>query len=937
MRPITGFASVREFVPLFFSFKHPMTLFAEKLRLLGVHQDLLWFLVLMGWCFAATLWWRVPARRTDWVWLPWAAAAGILTTLVQFFSFNPPFEIFHELLIPGAHEVYEPAVIPPDLLADIVLAGGFFAILALWWNRVRRTGQDRWLCIAMIALCVIAAPLHVDVPRFGAWLLAALPLVALAQFWWRNPPTRLAGGGLLLTGLLPLLSPVGPLAMLAGKAQRDGATAWFGAVCALAHLIALALILTGLLRDKLHAMDRPDRRALQDDVRPFWQGGAIWLTLGLGAALLGGADNVKEIKVNRMRLTAARAHDVPGNLVDRLRIPITDEPAVRSALEHLSTSLPFLKDARFIVRDGDELVAIGLRDDAITTTRLGPMDATRLQKWSAAQPDIISMPVPEAWAPYYTRVPLKDSQGHMAGWLEFKWVEFYMTLARKWRTGPLLVTALGAVLAAVFFVQRRSSREREEALRAAAVAAEAGRVKIAFLAKVSHELRTPLQSILGYAELLQRNLPGNTERKQIEALHHHGQLMTRLVNDLIDLSALESGAFRLVDEPVPLPEIVQQTAESFRPRAEAKGLSLSISIAPDVPAWVTTDAGRLRQLLLNLMGNAVKFTRTGSITVSLTTTANGQTELAVRDTGPGIAAEDQARVFEPFARLALTAQEEGTGLGLALVAGLARSMGGTVAVESAPGHGSCFRLKLPLRLAAAPVSASVIETTTRLQGLRVLIADDNDLVRTLFTTYLNSLGAKCLVARNGREALEVAGTSACDVIVLDLAMPEIDGTEVTRRLRAAGSTVRIIGVSAHTDVHERNTALAAGMDLFLTKPLELSALGEAIAGGGSHDSMEEKMQLLRTKLAKRFRAELPTEIERIETALRDHDRATVRDAAHRLKNSAFVVGDDSLGRAAAELERAADAADQSALTTAWNACTAALESWSTTTKTRTTA
>src|SRR5690606_22561802 len=117
-------------------------------------------------------------------------------------------------------------------------------------------------------------------------------------------------------------------------------------------------------------------------------------------------------------------------------------PAVRSALEHLSTSLPFLKDARFIVRDGDELVAIGLSADTLTTTSLGPMDATRLQKWSEAQPDIISMRVPEAWAPYYTRVPLRDSHGHMAGWLEFKWVEFYMTLARKWRTGPLLVTAL---------------------------------------------------------------------------------------------------------------------------------------------------------------------------------------------------------------------------------------------------------------------------------------------------------------------------------------------------------------------------------------------------------------------------------------------------------------------------------------------------------------
>src|SRR5690606_85034 len=162
---------------------------------------------------------------------------------------------------------------------------------------------------------------------------------------------------------------------------------------------------------------------------------------------------------------------------------------------------------------------------------------------------------------------------------------------------------------------------------------------------------------------------------------------------------------------------------------------------PDVPAWVTADAGRLRQLLLNLIGNAVKFTRAGSITVSLSVDAAGRMELGVRDTGPGIAPEDQARVFEPFARLALTAQEAGTGLGLALVAGLVRSMGGTVAVESTPGQGSCFQLNLPLRPAPAPVTTAAGEGTIHLEGLRVLIADDNDLVRALFTSYLSSLGA----------------------------------------------------------------------------------------------------------------------------------------------------------------------------------------------------
>lgn len=899
---------------------------------LGVHQDLVWFLVLIGWSLATALWWRVPTHRSEWHWVPWVAAIGILTTLVQFFSFNPPFEIFQELLIPGTHEIYVPALIAPDLLADIVLASGTFAILALWWLRMAPGGESKWFRGAMILTCIASGPLQVTAPWPGALLYVALPWIAMIWLGLRRPVPPLACVCLILAALLPLISPVGPVAILAGKAQRAGATGWFGAICALAHLLVVSVIMMGLIRNKLRGLKSTARRTLMDDLRPFWYGGIAWLGLGVAAALLAGSDNVKEIKVNRMRLTASRAQDIPATLVDRLKPPMStaDQVATRSILENLSTSLPFLKGARFVVRQDNGLVAYAVHGGKLTSSSLGPLDAVSARDWAEARPEILSGKVPEAWTPYYTRVPLRDSQGHMAGWLEFAWVEFYMTLARKWRTGPLLVTALGTVLAAVFFVQRRNSREREEALRVAAVAAEAGRIKTSFLAKVSHELRTPLQSILGYGELLEQEVSTPASRKQLAALRQHGQLMTRLVNDLIDLSALESGAFRLVENPVSLTNLIRQTVDSLRPRGAAKGLAINLRIAPDTPEWILGDAERLRQILINLVNNALKYTQIGHIDIALAHHTDDQAqaiELTVTDTGPGIARDEQDRLFQPFSRLELTAAHEGSGLGLALVAGLCRSMGGRVWVESELGKGACFRVKLPIKSTTAPQAEAASQTGTLLHGLRVLIADDNALVRELFTAYLNEQGAGCSIATNGEEALQLARKQNFDAIILDLAMPGINGGEVARRLRAEGSSVHIVGVSAHTDPADRAEALAAGMNTFLTKPVELSALGRSVLPGSTAMPVETRLAELRKKLVRQFRQELPGEVERLSTALAKQDWATLGDAIHHMKNSALVVDDARLGKACSKLESAITAGDHATVESAWTACMAAFQPW----------
>lgn len=930
------------------------------LGLLGVHQDLIWFAVLLTWSFAAIAWRRVPNRRTVWDWVPWAAAAGVLATLLQFLVFNPPFDLFYERLVPGTNDTYTPALINPDLFADLALAGMFAAVAATWWWKVSADLGARALRWPIVLLCAGLVALHYGQPLLTGTIFSLLPLTVLVHVWRRTEARRQARIGIVLVCLLPAVSTVGPLAFALDRLQRFGPTGWLGAGFGLANLLAATVVLTGLFRDGAAKMDAGARRAFWRDARPFLQGGVLWLLLGTLFALRSGYDNAWEVKTNRMRTAASRAaifnldllrpvasfplHWDPAAARPRpdgtFLVPVGEPERFIAAirplgreLEQVVQSTPFLEQARFLLLRDGWLVSIadnlppGPPGTVQLIRRATPADEAN---WRTAQDLVEELPVPEERRPYYCRAAVRAPDGTMLGWLDYVRAEFYSSMERKWRTGPLLVTALGAILAAAFFVQRRSSREREEALRAAAVAAEAGRIKTAFLAKVSHELRTPLQSILGYTELLQRDLPDPSARRRLDALQHHGQLMTRLVNDLIDLSALESGAFRLILAPVPLAELVQQTVDSLRPRADARHLALSLRIGPDLPAWIEGDAERIRQIVLNLLGNALKFTEQGRVDVDLRRAgddAHPQLALTVADTGPGIPAADQSRLFEPFFRLELTARKEGSGLGLALVTGLCRSMGGTIEVESEPGRGARFTVRLPLRGADAPAGAGQAARAHLLRGRRVLVADDNDLVRDLFTGYLESLGATCREAADGDSAVRLALAEPFDAIVLDLAMPYLAGGEVARRIRAAGSAARIVGVSAHTDAADRAGALMAGMDAFLTKPVQLPALAEALAAATPADDGGELLAATRRRLAGRFRESVPQERARFDRLLAAADRSGLRDAAHHLKNSAFVVGDTDLGAACARLEQVAESADHAAIMRAWSECEQVLRRW----------
>jgi signal transduction histidine kinase/DNA-binding NarL/FixJ family response regulator len=521
----------------------------------------------------------------------------------------------------------------------------------------------------------------------------------------------------------------------------------------------------------------------------------------------------------------------------------------------------------------------------------------------------------------------------MLGWLDCVRREYYLSVERRWRAGPFLMTALGVVLLTLVFVQRQIGREREIALRAAAISAEGSRIKTAFLANVSHELRTPLQSILGYSELLRQEL-GGAAHPRLDALRQQGVLMTRLVNDLIDLSAVEAGSFQLTVESVAPAELVRQTVESLRPRAAAKALGLRAEVGDDIPAWVAADGGRLRQVLTNLAGNAIKFTDRGAVTVSLQAGPASEGRcllmLAVHDTGPGIPPAQQARLFTPFTRLAQTADKEGSGLGLALSAALCRAMGGSITLESDGRSGSCFTASFLVTPTDAPVEAAVTAALPSGRVLRVLVVDDNRLVRELFTASLTEHGARCRAAASGADGLARVAEEAPEVIVLDLALPDGDGADFVPRFRAIAPGVRIIGVSAHAGTADRARALAAGMDAFIVKPVPLQTLWAEVAGAASPPAAAAAAFFdlpgpLLARLRQEFARELPARRAELAAGVQAADWARVRTSAHYLRNSALVVQAAGLFEACSGLETAAGAADAKAAALWWPRCAAALD------------
>ena len=374
---------------------------------------------------------------------------------------------------------------------------------------------------------------------------------------------------------------------------------------------------------------------------------------------------------------------------------------------------------------------------------------------------------------------------------------------------------------------------RADELRTARDAAEAAdRAKSTFLAHVSHEIRTPLNGLLGMLELLQQTDLDAVQRERAGVAQASGQLLMQLLDDVLDLSKGQAVEMVLHPRPLQLQERVAQVVGALSPVAESKGIALHLDVADDVPAWVDGDPDRLRQLLLNLVGNAVKFTDDGEVRVEVRRSGL-DVALAVHDTGPGIEAAELERLFRPFEQGAAGRRHGGTGLGLALCRQLVELMGGVLRVDSRPGTGSTFRAVLPLReveppqTAARPAPKPVAPVADR--TLRVLLVDDSVVNQMVGSALLESLGTVVDTADDGWEALHAVQTTDYDLVLMDCHMPGLDGLGATRALRATlPRHLPVFALTADASGRERERCLAAGMDGFLTKPVTAASLREVL-------------------------------------------------------------------------------------------------------------
>jgi signal transduction histidine kinase/ActR/RegA family two-component response regulator len=385
-------------------------------------------------------------------------------------------------------------------------------------------------------------------------------------------------------------------------------------------------------------------------------------------------------------------------------------------------------------------------------------------------------------------------------------------------------------------------RDRTAALAGATARAEAAsRAKSQFLANMSHEIRTPMNGVIGMAELLSATPLDASQREVTETIRSSGQILLAIINDILDLSTIESGQLALDKAPFELASVLSQAMKVVSPAASAKGLALDLVADPTIPSHVVGDRLRLGQVLVNLLSNAVKFTETGRVTLSTrlvaaTPTAPAAIRIDVRDTGIGIERERLSRLFQPFEQgdASMSRRFGGTGLGLAISKRLVELMDGRLWGESEPGAGSIFSLELPLSAAEAPVvPATPARAATPVQqpagNLRLLIAEDNPVNQRVASRMLQRLGYKADVVENGRLAVEAAERETYDVIFMDVQMPELDGLEATRRIKArAGASPWIIALTAHALEEDRQQCLAAGMDDFLSKPVQLKELTAAL-------------------------------------------------------------------------------------------------------------
>ncbi len=489
------------------------------------------------------------------------------------------------------------------------------------------------------------------------------------------------------------------------------------------------------------------------------------------------------------------------------------------------------------------------------------------------------------------------------------WIISNSTSGTTSNLGRYILITTGLIIGGIFamILNARSRRLLLDAQQSAMKL----QAKSEFLALVSHEIRTPLNALVGFTSLAQTTTDPAKLGKYLSILKQSSLSLMELVNDILDMSKIEAGRIELETIPFNLRQLLARIADQYLPLAEHKKLSFQLDVASDVPTWILGDPVRLRQILINLLGNAVKFTEKGRVTFSITISGRGddnnmtQVCFAVRDTGIGIPESSQTLLFQPFSQLdpSITRKFGGTGLGLAIVNNLVKIMGGTISIESRNSAGSCFSVVLPFQeTEALPEESSA--PLLPLTSAAVLVVEDNRFNRYLLEEILTAWGQQVVLAEDGLQALQFMEQQHFDLVLLDIRMPGIDGIEVTRRIRSrelerAETCIPIIAITADADANTREECLRVGINTVLTKPVDPVQLARAIAeffGNILPESSETELLLnMQTykglgndpERIRQYREilqnDIDDELRRLQVAIDCNDRTEIGLSAHTLK------------------------------------------------------
>ena len=359
---------------------------------------------------------------------------------------------------------------------------------------------------------------------------------------------------------------------------------------------------------------------------------------------------------------------------------------------------------------------------------------------------------------------------------------------------------------------------------------------------MSHELRTPLNAILGFSDLL-RDRCAPDQRQDLDSIHRSGEHLLGLINDVLDMAKIEAGRTVLQYAPCDVKALVHDVTDMLRGRASEKNLALVLERAANLPQWIKTDAAKLRQVLINLLSNSIKFTERGSVALRAGIVPSDdplrvRLTFEVADTGIGISPEDQARIFEGFVQAGQIGPQQGTGLGLTIVRQFVELMGGHIRLESSPGAGSVFRVELPVELpleseweAPAPKLESVIDLEAGQPEYRVLVVDDDFNSRSLLVRLLDRAGFSVQAASDGAQAVDIFPSWRPHFIWMDMHMPGTDGQQAARLIRAleGGKDVKIAALTASVFAHQRNELVGNGFDDFVRKPYRPDEIFDCLA------------------------------------------------------------------------------------------------------------